>query len=122
MTEGDLIQAAQATWANVISMTTVETTLLTGYIIVAYMAGKNLSKSQVTIVNTLYVLLSMFSLLSIYVLSMHATEMGALSIEMSEQRTRGPQLWLPLGVVTIYVFCLLASLKFMWDVRHPKTE
>ena len=122
MSEGELLQAAQATWANGISMVTVEITLLTAYIIMAYMVGKDLSKSQVTIVNTLYVLLSMFAFLSIYILSMAATEMGALSIEMSEQRTRGPQLWVGVGVVGIFTFCLIGSLKFMWDVRHPKTE
>jgi hypothetical protein len=122
VTEAELIQTAQAIWGNMISMTTIEITLLTGYIIVAYMAGKDLNRSQVTIVNTLYVLLSIFALMGMYTMSMRATEMAVLSIGISEYRTLGPTLWLPLGVVVIFVFCILASLKFMWDVRHPKTE
>ena len=122
MTEGELIQAAQATWANVITLTTVAITLLSGYIIVAYLAGKELERSQVLIVNSLYLLLFLFVLMGIYSLSIRATEMAALSVQISEQRNLGPTLWLPLGVVAIFAFCLLASLKFMWDVRHPKTE
>ena len=122
MTEGELIQAAQATWANVITLTTVEMTLLSGYIIIAYLAGRELDRSQVTIVNTLYLLLSLFVLMGIYTLAVRATEMAALSIEISERRELGPQLWLPIGVVVIFTFCITASMKFMWDVRHPTTE
>jgi hypothetical protein len=103
-------------------MCTIEITLLTGYIVVAYLAGNDLNRSQVAIVNTLYILLSIFALMSIYSMSMRATEMAVLSIGMSEQRNLGPTLWLPIGVAVIFAFCLLASLKFMWDVRHPKAE
>ena len=122
MTEAELIQTAQAIWGNVITMCTIEITLLTGYIVVAYLAGNDLNRSQVVIVNTLYILLSIFALMSIYSMSMRATEMAVLSISMSEQRNLGPTLWLPIGVAVIFAFCLLASLKFMWDVRHPRTE
>jgi hypothetical protein len=100
----------------------VAITLLSGYIIVAYLAGKELERSQVLIVNSLYLLLFLFVLMGIYSLSIRATEMAALSVQISEQRNLGPTLWLPLGVVAIFAFCLVASLKFMWDVRHPKTE
>ena len=83
---------------------------------------RNLNRSQVAIVNTLYVPLSTFALMSIYSMSISATEMVVLSIDITQQRTLGPTLWLPLGVTVIFVFCLLASLKFMWDVRHTKDE
>ena len=122
MTEGEAIQAAQATWANVITLSTVEITLLSGYIIVAYLAGKDLEKSQVIIVNTLYLLLSLFVLSGMYTLARRATEMAALSIDLSEYRELGPQIWLPYGVVIIFLFCIAASMKFMWDIRHPKIE
>ena len=122
MTEGEAIQAAQATWANVITLSTVEITLLSGYIIVAYLAGKDLEKSQVIIVNTLYLLLSLFVLSGMYTLARRATEMAALSIDLSEYRELGPQIWLPYGVVIIFLFCIAASMKFMWDIRHPKSE
>ncbi|MEP1469335.1 MAG: hypothetical protein ABJK25_00020 [Halieaceae bacterium] len=122
MTEGEAIQAAQATWANVITMSTVEITLLSGYIIVAYLAGKELERSQVVIVNTLYLLLSLFVLSGIYTLARRATELAELSIDLSEYRELGPQIWLPYGVVVIFVFCIAASMKFMWDIRHRKDE
>ena len=122
MTEAELFQAAQAVWANSISMMVVQISLLSGYIVAAYLAGGNLTGSQVAIVNGLYILLSIFVLSSIYTLSNRATEMAALSIQASEVRELGPQHWLPMGLVCIFSICLVASLKFMWDVRHLKDD
>ena len=122
MTEAELISAAQAAWGNVISMISLFITLLSGYLIVAYLAAANMTSSQTGIVNTLYILISAFLLASIYTLSTRATEMASLSVEMSTQRVLEPQLWLPLGVICIFIFCIVASLKFMWEVRHPKSE
>lgn len=120
MTEAELIQAAQATWANVISLTVLQISLLSGYLVIAYLAGKDLTKSQVLIVNGLYILLSWFILTTMYALSNRATEMAVLSIELSDTRTLEPQNWLPLGIIAIFVVCLCASLKFMWDVRSSE--
>ena len=120
--EAELIQATQATWGNVISLTVVQISLLSGYLITAYLAGKNLTRAQVVIVNGLYLLMSAFVLMSIFTLSNRATEMATIAIEMSSDRGLTPQHWLPLGVIVIFSVCLLSSLKFMWDVRHSKTE
>lgn len=122
MPEAEMIQAAQATWGNTISLVAILITLISGYLIAAYLVGSQLGRTQVVIVNTLYVLLSTFLLMSTYNLSIRATEMAAIAIEMSDKRILTPQLWIPMGMITIFSFCLVASLKFMWDVRHPKTE
>lgn len=122
MTEAELISTAQATWGNVISMISLFITLLSGYLMVAYLAGADMTSSQTGIVSTLYLLICAVLLAAIFALSTRANEMAALSVEMSTQRVLGPQLWLSLGVISIFVFCVGASLKFMWDVRHTKTE
>ena len=122
MTEAELISAAQAAWGNTISLISLFITLLSGYLVVAYLAAANMTSSQTGIVNTLYISICSFLLASIFTLSNRATEMAALSVEMSTQRVLEPQLWLSFGVLFVFAICAIASLKFMWDVRHPKTE
>lgn len=118
MSEGELIQATQATWGNVISLIGITITILSGYLIVAYVAGRDMSRSQVVIVNTRYVLIFSLMLMSVYTLTLRATEMGQLSIEASAQRSLGPRPEIPFLLLAVFSFCLLASLKFMWDVRQ----
>jgi hypothetical protein len=122
MPEAEMIQATQATWGNTISLVAILITLMSGYLVAAYLVGSQLGRPQVVIVNTLYLLLSTFLLMSTYNLSIRATEMAAIAIEMSDKRILTPQLWIPMGMISIFSFCLVASLKFMWDVRHPKRE
>ena len=122
MTEAELLDVAQAAWANVISCLAILITILSGYIAVAYVAAKDMTRSQVAIVNTLYVLLYGLTLMSAYTFTMRATEMGVLSLQLSTQRTLGPRDDIALLVVTVFAFCLVASLKFMWDIRHARRQ
>jgi hypothetical protein len=41
-------------------------------------------------------------------------------LEMSTQRKVGPVPLIAELAVVVMAFCYLASLKFMWDIRHPK--
>ena len=120
MSEGELIQVAQETWGNVISLIAITITILSGYLVVAYAAGRDMSRSQVAIVNTLYVLIFSLMLMSIYTLTMRATEMGQLSIELSTDRRLGPRPEIPILLLAVFSFCLVASLKFMWDIRRKQ--
>ena len=45
-----------------------------------------------------------------------------LALEMSTQRKAGPLPLVAELAVVVMVFCYLASLKFMWDIRHPKND
>jgi hypothetical protein len=48
--------------------------------------------------------------------------MATLAIEMSTQRVLAPKGEIAVAIATLCGFCSIASLKFMWDVRHPKKE
>jgi hypothetical protein len=122
MTEAELVSAAQAVWANVIAFIAIMLSILTAYLVVAYMAGSKMTHSQVVIVNGFYILVMMFLLWGSFVLGERAIEMGTLAIGMSTQRTLEPTPNVARAIVAIFGVCSLASLKFMWDVRHPKTE
>ena len=122
MTEAELVSAAQALWANVIALMAILLSVVSAYLIVAYLAGSKLTQSQAVIANALYILVSVFLVWAMFVLSQRALEAATLAIDMSTQRELGPTPNVALALVAIFGICSLASLKFMWDVRHPKTE
>lgn len=122
MTEAELVSAAQSVWANVIALIAIFLSILSAYLVVAYMAGKKMTQSQAVIVSSLFILVSTFLLWGSFVLVQRAIEMATLAIDMSTQRTLGPTPNVARAIVIIFGICPLAALKFMWDVRHPKID
>jgi hypothetical protein len=81
MTEAELVEAVNSSWSLVIDAMGSYMTIVSAYLIAAYLAGEKLTTSQAGIISALFV--TMTSLCSV-------------------------------GI--------LVSLKFMWDIRHSKTE
>lgn len=117
MTEAELLGASQAIWGNAISLLAILITVLSGFLIIAYSAGKELSKRQVRIICTLYIGLSIFLLASAVSFIGAASELDRISIAMTTQREIIPRGYLAYSVAAFMVFCHLASLFFMWDAR-----
>ena len=113
MTEAELIELSQAYWSHTISLLALYITLLSGYLVVAYLAGGKLSVFQVTIVNALYISLSGLVLFAIYAFTLRATDAALLSMELSVQRTLGPTPSLAYALLGICGCCTLASLVFI---------
>lgn len=113
-TQGELIQ----------NDATQFTTLIFGYLLVAYFIGSHLTKVQVVILNTLYIasvgstvfqmvtggLTAMGFLERFYEVSENTRELSAMNSD-----------YLLFGVA-LNIALIIASLYFMWSVRHPKTE
>jgi hypothetical protein len=113
-TQGELIQ----------NDATQFTTLIFGYLLVAYFIGSHLTKVQVVILNTLYIasvgstvfqmvtggLTAMGFLERFYEVSENTRELSAMNPD-----------YLLFGVA-LNIALIIASLYFMWSVRHPKTE
>jgi hypothetical protein len=103
------------------------TTLLFGFVLVAYFAGKNLSRNQVTILTVLY-LATIAQYVVTYLLSglgiVSATaQLAELNHDTAVHLTdiiASPARYY-FGM-TVQVSCVLASLYFMWSVRHPKSD
>ena len=113
-TQGSLIQ----------SDATFFTTLLFGYLLVAYFIGASLTRVQVIILNVLYIA-SIGA--SIFQMTTGAfTAIGFLNkfLEVSgnegEMSPLNPN-YIAYGVA-LNLAMILTSLYFMWSVRHPKTE
>ena len=91
-------------------------TLLSGYLIVAYVQGKHLSRMQAAIITTLFLCWTFVNTLS---------SVSALNAAVYFGHTYGAGLlpeWGSLSIAVLQGLGTLAALKFMWDVRHPKTE
>jgi hypothetical protein len=87
---------------SIIAPTTAVITIVSAYLIVAYIAGRNLTRPQVILVNALLVSFSVYAITAMYGFSRVATELASLSIGMSTQRSE-------VGVTTVAGFEL--SLK-----------
>jgi small-conductance mechanosensitive channel len=108
-------------------------TILFGYLIAAYFIGAQLTRPQVTILNVLY-LATVISTLAIMAADfaglmgywgsanryMEELERSAVTNDTSIVTVLSGEFFL-LGMV-INTALVIASLYFMWSIRHPKTE
>ena len=86
------------------------------------MAGTRLTKSQVGIISTLYIFIAVVTTYAAFAWGMrgvhYAFELQSLGTSSPIYATQA----IPFALSSTLAGGILASLKFMWDVRHPKTE
>ncbi len=95
-------------------------TVLSGYLIAAFVVGSRLSPIQVTILNTGYVVSVIISVWATYgagMVQVHYTELLLATAPDSPQLGRD---WVMITLAILMLGGLLASLFFMWNVRHQK--
>ena len=95
-------------------------TLLFGYLMVAYFIGAQLTRVQVGILTTLYLfwVVRLGVLLNV-VFNSSQNIIGEMRKISPDHDPAVPSI---LGVLTLLSVLTLASLYFMWSVRHPKKE
>ena len=112
-TQADLVSNDLTMWASG----------LFGYLVVAYFVGGSLTKVQVTILNCLYLAVATATQFAILtgglVLSGFAAKYSEVSGYPPSMTTSPMFTLLGTGLNTA---CLVASLYFMWTVRHSRTE
>ncbi len=119
-----LLEASFVAWGNVISLLALLITIISGYLVVAYIAGAKMTRPQVTLINVLYVTMSAFLIWACREMALRAaifedTAYGMATGPVSELYARGD---VAVAIISAFSLALLASFKFMWDVRHPKAE
>jgi hypothetical protein len=123
MTESELIEAITSYFDIAVAALTLYVTICSGYLLVAYMAGGNLTNSQALIVSTLYCFVAGVTANAFRTWSQRSFDYLALQESSglsSISLGTSPML---ASVLTAIMFAgVVACLKFMWDVRHPKTE
>jgi hypothetical protein len=100
-------------------------TVLSAYCIVAFMVGPKLSRAQVIMITGLYLIMSLFL---VWATGSHL--MGARSLVENVTMIAGNDFRSVIVtylkphqvVIPLLLIGVVSGLKFMWDVRHPKTE
>jgi hypothetical protein len=99
------------------------TGVLFGYLLVAYFVGSQLTRVQAAILNALYLAVSgasVFSLLTGGLTIAGFADQYAMVSGNEKIATVSPE-YTFFGIA-LNIACIVASLYFMWSVRHPKAE
>ena len=99
--------------------------LVSGYLITAYVVGSRLTRLQVTVINTLYCLWTV-GILGGYINTVNDTiELEQVIRSVWATTTAGnisDSTSAAYSFAIVQTIGIIASLVFMWSVRHPKTE
>ena len=126
MTGAEWFEAYTNASSNGLTALAILLTLVSGYMVIAYLVGEKLTVFQVTLVNSMYVLSGSTLLLSNYGSVLDSTtartQAGLLVSELAMIMgiDASPTLLASLvaGINTLFI---VISLLFMWQVRHPKS-
>ena len=122
MSEAELVEALTSYYEIALTAIGMYVSVTSGYLVVAYLAGTNLDKTQVFIISVLFTVVA-----GIMVYAVHGFMWRAYGYIQSLKSVAqsgvdyyaGPFSHVLLPVI---LACgIVASLKFMWDVRHPRT-
>ena len=91
-------------------------TVTSGYLLVAYLVGRELTLPQTLIITTLFAFFTSANTVATVSYMSNAYYYGH-----TYGAGRAP-VWAAPVVGVILSLGVLASIKFMWDVRHPKSE
>jgi hypothetical protein len=122
MTEYEILDLITNTANAGTSVLAVVMTTISGYLVVAWLVGEKLTGAQVTLVNLVFVVFAPMMILtwaSIFVGALRLQErLHSINPESSAGLSAGGTTAVSITLLVL----VLGSIKFMWDVRHPKTE
>jgi hypothetical protein len=93
--------------------------IMSGYLIVAYAVGRSLTRTQVIFITTLFVVFAIFA-----VWSTVGHMANARKIQWQSEAARPLVTWIEPHALVLFmqVLGIVGALKFMWDIRHTKSE
>jgi hypothetical protein len=122
MSEAELAEQASNYGGQGIAIFTVWVSVLAGCLVTAYMAGRNLERDQVVLLNSMYLFVCALVIFAIFA---SFKVQAFYSEQLRENFPWSPQvstIYIAIGITVATTCAMFASLKFMWDIRHPKTE
>ncbi len=127
MTEYEIFELLHGTYEKMNVDTTIYFTLVSAYLVVAFLVGSTLTRIQLFIVSTLYILWSLGTVNALHIGGRAAQRLQEGLIEMEsryfiyDDAAASTAFWV-FSFNLIQLTGILASLYFMWSVRHPKRE
>ena len=125
MTEYEMTDIIMSRYAQMTEQASLYFALVSGYLITAYVVGSRLTRLQVTVINTLYCLWTV-GILGGYINTVNDTiELEQVIRSVWATTTAGNISDLTSAAYSfaiVQTIGIIASLVFMWSVRHPRTE
>ena len=90
--------------------------MVSGYLAIAYIVGASLSRMQVAIITGIFLVFTLAQLGGHYATMLEMTVLNR-RVEHLAAPAVGTDIW-PEIFLCIHLSIVVASLKFMWDVRH----
>ena len=120
----ELIGLAQGETQNALALNEYSLATLTGYLLIAYFIGANLTFFQVSFVNFLFILTRLASYFALQGVMERTRYFQEQVVDADPNIPVGPLAGGYGGVVQTLLFTVITigCLVFMWQVRHPKTQ
>ena len=120
MTEYEITDVIMSRFSSMTEQATLYFALVSGYLITAYVAGANLSRLQVWVINGLYIVW-VIGIIGGY----NTTVDGVVELERTLQNLEGNSAKVSNSIyaysfTVVQLVGLIASLVFMWSVRRSK--
>ena len=125
MTESDWVEMYGMVFSAQLENSGLLITLMSGYLVAAYLVGKRLTRSQIIVTNTLYLISALLLVSGSFYYGLDAQiarKMMALQIpELDLFSYANMNIYFWPSIVSIVYSCLIfASFFFMWQVRHSR--
>jgi len=125
MTEYEMTDIIMSRYAQMTEQASLYFALVSGYLIAAYVVGSRLTRLQVTVINTLYCLWTV-GILAGYINTVNDTiklEQAIRSVRVTRTAVNiSDSTSAAYSFAIVQAIGIIASLVFMWSVRHPKAE
>jgi small-conductance mechanosensitive channel len=124
MTESDWVEMYGMAFSASATYFTVLISIVSGYLVIAYFVGERLTRTQVSIMNTMYLAVATTTISGSYValrdFMFARNEMASEIPEFAVYGVVAKIYFWPFFNMILHSFMVLASLIFMWQVRPPR--
>jgi len=124
METSDWLDFAQGAMANAISFSALGFTLVSGYLVIAYLVGDKLTIRQVSLVNAIFLVANISSTLGVAVSASNGLlgiRQAAAGLNEVTALTQNQAMAVVIVGLVVNIAIVFGCLKFMWDIRHPKS-
>ena len=122
MTEAELWELILMSQGNMGTMLALYFSVLSGYLVVSYLIGNKLTTLQSTLISGLFVIFGILCVIG----TVAYLGRAAFLLQFTDETYRSPLSdlipYTPLITAAILLIGVVACLKFMLDLRHPKSE
>ena len=120
MTEAEYAEVIAVYSSNAGTFFATYLTLLSGYLITAFVAGSRLNTLQVAILNIGFIIAVLVMIWAAYHAGMVQVYYTNLLLEIAPDSPQSGRDWVMATMAILMFGGLAAALVFMWNVRHPK--